>query len=68
MDYKGTIIEESLEDKDILKSIKILSTKAEQVVEKYKTPWLKQWTLHTVEILENEVEDVAEKNKRGVRI
>jgi len=59
MNYKGVIIEESLENKDVFKNIKILSTKIEQVVEKHKTPWLKQWTLHTVEIPENEGENVA---------
>jgi len=50
MDYTGVIIEESLENKDILKEIKILSTKIEQATERHKTPWLKQWTLHTVKI------------------
>jgi hypothetical protein len=60
MNYKGVIIEESLEKKDILGHIKILSTKVESVVEKHKTPWLKQWTLHTVEIPENEADKIAE--------
>lgn len=59
MNYKGVIIEESLENRDVLKNIKIISTKIEQVIEKHKTPWLKQWTLHTVEISENEAEGVA---------
>jgi hypothetical protein len=59
MNYKGVIIEESLETKDILGRIKILSTKVEQVVDKHKTPWLKQWTLHTVEISEKEAESIA---------
>ena len=40
--YKGVIIEESLENKDILKDIKIISTKIEPVQEKHKTPWVKQ--------------------------
>lgn len=61
MDYKGVIIEESLENKDILKNVKILSTKVEKVTEKHETPWLSQWTLHTVEILENEAREIAEK-------
>ena len=59
MEYKGVIIEESLEKKDILGRIKILSTKVEQVVDKHKTPWLKQWTLHTVEVPEEQVDAVA---------
>jgi hypothetical protein len=59
MNYKGVIIEESLDKKDILKHIKIISTKVEQVTDKHKTPWLTQWTLHTVEILEHEAETMA---------
>ena len=50
MSYKGVIIEESLDKKDVLEHVKILSTKIEQVVDKHKTPWLKQWTLYNVEI------------------
>lgn len=61
MNYRGVIIEESLENKDILKDIEILSTKVEQVTEKHKTPHLKQWTLHTVEIPESRGEEVAGK-------
>jgi len=61
MNYKGVIIEESLENKDILKDVKILETKVEEVTEEHKTPWIKQWTLHTVEIPENQAKDVAEK-------
>lgn len=57
--YKGVIIEESLENKDVLKHINILSTKIEQVIEKHKTPWLKQWTLDNIEISESEAENVA---------
>lgn len=61
MDYKGVIIEESLENKDILKDVKISDTKVEEVVEEHKTPWIKQWTLHTVEIPANQAKDVVEK-------
>lgn len=50
MNYIGVIIEESLENKDILKEIKILGKKVEKVTKKHKTPWLKQWTLCKVEI------------------
>ena len=59
--YKGVIIEESLENKEILKRVKIISTKVEQVTDKHKTPWLSQWTLHTVEVPENEAGEIAEK-------
>ena len=58
--FNGVIIEESLEDKDVLQKVKIITTNIEQVTEKHKTPWIKQWTLHTVEILGNQVDNVAE--------
>lgn len=58
--YQGVIIEESLKNKKILKKIKIISTKVEPITEEHKTPWLSQWTLHTVEIAENEAQAIAE--------
>lgn len=61
MNYKGVIIEESLENKKILNNVKILNTKIEEVTEEHKTPWLSQWTLHTVEILEDEANKIARK-------
>lgn len=61
MNYKGVIIEESLQDVEILKQIKIVSTEVETVKESHKTPWLKQWTLNTVEIDEDKAQNVAEK-------
>ena len=66
MNYHGVIIEESLENKDILKNVKKLETKVEEVTENHKTPWIKQWTLHTVEIPENQAKDVAEKISRAL--
>ena len=57
--FKGIIIEESLENKDVLKKIKIVKTEVEKVKESYKTPWLKQWTLHTVEIEEENAKKIA---------
>ena len=39
----------------------ILSTKVEPVTDKHKTPWIKQWTLHTVEVPEERAKDVAKK-------
>ena len=59
--YKGVIIEESLEDKSALQDLKILETEIEPVTEEHKTPWVKQWTLHTVEISEDGAVEVAEK-------
>ncbi|MBI2063993.1 MAG: hypothetical protein HYT65_03325 [Candidatus Yanofskybacteria bacterium] len=61
MNYKGVIIEESLEKADVLKDVVVVETKVESVTEEHKTPWIKQWTLHTVEILEERADQVAEK-------
>lgn len=60
MDYKGVIIEESLGDKLVLSKVKIVETKIEPITPEHKTPWLKQWTLHTVEIPEEESEQIAQ--------
>ncbi|MFA5098923.1 MAG: hypothetical protein WC461_01740 [Candidatus Paceibacterota bacterium] len=60
MDYKGVIIEESLESRDVLESIEILSTEVEEVTEEHETPWLSQWTLYTVKIPENKAKEIAE--------
>ncbi len=57
--YQGVIIEESLENKDILKKVKIISTKVEPVTDDHKTPWISQWTLHTVELPETEAPAIA---------
>ena len=65
-DFIGVIIEESLERKDVLRKVKILKTKVEKVVEKHKTPWIKQWTLHTVEILENQADTVAKELSKSL--
>src|SRR3989344_4592687 len=59
MNYQGVIIEESLLDNSVLKEVKVLETKIEQVNPKHKTPWLKQWTLHTVELPEDKADKIA---------
>lgn len=59
MNYLGTIIEESLSDKTVLEAVNIFATKIEPVTEESDTPWLKQWTLHKVEIPEFEGESKA---------
>lgn len=59
--YKGVIIEESLENKSVFRKVKVLSTKVEKVTRKHKTPWLKKWTLHTVEVSQNQAKEIAEK-------
>lgn len=60
MVYKGLIIEESLETKEVLKKLWIISTKIEPVTEVHKTPWIKQWTMHTVEISEKHIKEIAD--------
>ncbi|MFA6257389.1 MAG: hypothetical protein WC671_00030 [Candidatus Paceibacterota bacterium] len=60
MNYKGVIIEESLDNKEVLGKVKIIKTKISPVVEKHKTPWVKQWTMHTVEITEEEADKITE--------
>ena len=57
--FVGVIIEESLERKDVLNRVKILKTKISKVTEKHQTPWLKEWTLFTVEILRNQADKLA---------
>ena len=66
MNFTGVIIEESLEDTSVLNDVKIISTKVEQVTEKHKTPWLKQWTLHTVEVEEDKGEEIAQKISKSI--
>lgn len=60
MDYGGVIIEESLQNKSVLKSVEVVSTKIEPITERHKTPWLKQWTLHTFKISAAEAKKVAD--------
>ena len=64
--YKGTIIEESLANKDVLKKVKIISTKVEPITDEHKTPWLSQWTLHTVEVPENEAQAIAKEISKSL--
>ena len=59
MDYKGVIIEESLGYKSVLSKVKIIETKVEPITSEHKTPWIKQWTLHTVEIPEEKSDEIA---------
>ena len=62
--YKGDIIEESLENKDILEKLNIISKRVEKVKDEHQTPWLSQWTLDTIEVTENEAGSLAEKLSR----
>ncbi len=60
-EFRGVIIEESLRDKTVLRSVKIVSTRIERVTLRHHTPSLKQWTLHNVEIDEKRASEVARK-------
>lgn len=60
MDFKGIIIEESLEKKDILKKLNIVKTDFSKVKEEDNTPWLKKWTLHTIVVKEDDAMRIAE--------
>ena len=57
--FSGVIIEESLEDKNILHKVNITKTEVEKVTKEHKTPWINQWTLHSVEILESQADEIA---------
>ena len=64
--YRGVVITESLENTSVLDEVRILSTTIEQVSEGTKTPWLKIWTLHDVEIDADKVEVVAQKISHSI--
>jgi hypothetical protein len=72
MEYQGIIIEESLEDKAVLKKLTTLKTKVEPVTLEHKTPWIKTWTMHTVAFDEtqatnlcNEISHAIDKAHKG---
>jgi len=64
--FIGIIVEESLESKSVLKKVKIIKTEVEKVTEEDKTPWLKQWTMHTVEISESKADAVAKEISKSL--
>lgn len=49
-DYRGVIIEESLKDKRVLTEVNVTKTRVSRVTDEHRTPWLTQWTLHTVKM------------------
>lgn len=59
MNYKGVIIEESLDDLSALSKVTILKTRVEKVTVKHNTPWLLKWTLHIVEIKKADADKIA---------
>jgi len=64
--FYGVIIEESLKKKDVLKKVKILKTKVEKVTLKHNTSYLKKWTLHTIEIVENQADEIAKELSKSL--
>ena len=62
----GVVIEESIEDKSILKEVKIIKKKIEQITPEHKTPWIKQWTLDTVEVPESKAKEIATKLSKAL--
>lgn len=64
--YRGVIIEESLADKKVLDRLNIVSTEVEKVTPSHATPWLEKWTLHTVEMPEADLPEVAEALSRSM--
>lgn len=66
--YRGDIIEESLGSKEILKKLNIVSTRIEKVTGEHKTPWLSQWTLHTIEISEDGAKAIANELSKSLDI
>jgi hypothetical protein len=66
MNFTGVIVEESLMDKSVLGDVKIVSTKVEPVTDEHKTPCVKQWTLHDVEIPTDKAAEIAEKISKAL--
>ena len=64
MTFKATIIEESLEDKAILKTGKIISTKVYPA--EPNTNWIKNWTIHQMEIPENQAKAFAQQLSESI--
>lgn len=65
-DFEGVIIEESLEDKNVLKKVKILKTKVEKIPQKYNIPWLSEWTKDIIVVPESDAEQIAEEIRKSL--
>ncbi len=65
-DFIGVIIEESLKDTKVLKKLKIIKTKIEPVKEKHKTPWINQWTLHTIKIPSTNIKKISKEISKNL--
>ena len=58
------IIEESLIDASVLSEVKVVSTNVEEVTESHKTPWVSQWTMHTIQVPSDKAEIVAARSAK----
>ena len=68
MNYKGVIIEESLVDISIIKELVVISQEVEMITEAEETPWLDRWTMDTVLIPEEKINDYAERLSKLIDI
>ncbi|MCW6159815.1 MAG: hypothetical protein LVQ95_01860 [Candidatus Micrarchaeales archaeon] len=68
MDFKGIIIEESLDEKSVLRGLRITKTEVEKVTEEFNTPWLERWTLHHVVVPEKDVERVVNEIRKAISL
>lgn len=57
--FEGIIIEESLTDPSVLQKLLVTSTAVEPVTEQHRTPWVKQWTMHTVSVPAHQAATIA---------
>jgi hypothetical protein len=66
MSYRGVVIAESLADPTVLADLVVQKTKVVPVTEWHRTPWLTQWTLHTVEVPDERADAVAERLRHAI--
>jgi hypothetical protein len=64
--FEGIVIEESLTNPEVLKRLQVVSTRVSKVTPDHRTPWLTQWTLHTVTALPDEVASIADELSRAL--
>jgi hypothetical protein len=64
--FQGELIEESLANPEILKQCNIVSTRVSLVTPEHQTPWLKQWTLHTIVVPADKAADLAGELSRSL--
>lgn len=57
MNYKGVIIAESLTDREIIDELEIVQKSIEQTNEDCNTPWLDIWSMYTVLIPEEKIDE-----------